>query len=282
MATSAWQKGRRLLRSLWKSAEHRAGPATNPGTPSPSAKPVDELARWKALKADARGMLHPKVYRELYHLARGLPDQDIVEIGGAAGAGSIALALGIRDSGKAARVIVIEKLEGGSRLDIGTRWDNLHLIEQNFSNHGVREQICLFPHELTFENGGGVKALVRNSTLAALVHDADGRVDRDIFLFWNLLRENGSIVIDDYADSPAKFRPVSSRYPSGGIKNVLTFRLTNLMIDWGLIEVVEIVGNTLFGIKPPGASFQPFDLDACQAIITQVERERDARLQRRE
>lgn len=268
MATSAWRKGRGFLRSLWTGADGSATAA--------SSKPSDDLARWKALKADAKGMLHPKVYRELYLLARDLPDQDIVEIGGAAGAGSIALALGIKESGKQSRVIVAEKLEGGSRLDFGDRAENQRIIEDNFRKFGVLDQIRLFPHEVTLENGGEVAALVRSGTISALIHDADGRVDRDFFLFWPLLRDGGAIVIDDYADTPEKFRPVTPRHPAGGIKAVVTYRLTNLMIEWGLLRSNQVIGNTLFGVKPAAADFSRLDLLACKRAIAEVERERDA------
>jgi predicted O-methyltransferase YrrM len=172
-----------------------------------------DLARWKALKAESSGMLSPVVYRELYRLARDAPDLDIIEIGGAAGAGSIALALGVKESGKRSGVIVAEKLEGGSRVEFGDRSSNQQIIEENFRKFGVLDQVRFFPHEVTMENGGEVSALFRSGEIAVLVHDADGRVDRDFFLFWPLLRDGCAIVIDDYADEPAKYRPVTPRHP---------------------------------------------------------------------
>jgi len=248
----------------------------------PPARAEDKgSARWESLKAEAAGMLDPAVYRELYRLGRDAPDLDVVEIGGAAGAGTIALALGMKESGKHSGVIVAEKLEGGSRLEVGDRAANLRHIEGNFEKFGVAGQVRLFPREVTLQTGPEIAALVRTKEIAALVHDADGRIDRDFLLFWPLLREGGAIVIDDYADAPSKFRPISPRYPLGGIKPVVTFRLTNRMIDWGLLRVTQQVGHTLFGVKPPGADFTRFDRSVCDRLIEEVERERDAALHAR-
>jgi hypothetical protein len=59
---------------------------------------------------------------------------------------------------------------------------------------------------------------------------------------------------------------------------VITYRLTNLFIEWGLVQPTRQMGNTLFGIKPPGADFARFDLAECERVIAGVESERDAAL----
>lgn len=231
--------------------------------------------RFYELKARTHGMLNPMIYRRMYLLAREQPDLDIVEIGGAAGAGSVALALGMKESGKRSGLIVVEKLQGGSRATLGDYQRNLEIINGNFRDFGVDNVVRLYPHEITMENGSEVRALVQTREIAAFVHDADGRLDRDFFLFWPLLRPGGLIIVDDYANSP-HFKPISERNPQGGIKSVMTFRLLNQMIDWGLFRPTRHMGNTVFGIKPAGADFSRFDREACRRIIEQVERERDA------
>jgi predicted O-methyltransferase YrrM len=220
-------------------------------------------------------MLNPMIYRRMYLLAREQPDLDMVEIGGAAGAGSVALALGMKESGKRSGLIVVEKLQGGSRATLGDYQRNLEIINGNFRDFGVDNVVRLYPHEITMENGSEVRALVQTREIAAFVHDADGRLDRDFFLFWPLLRPGGLIIVDDYANSP-HFKPISERNPQGGIKSVMTFRLLNQMIDWGLFRPTRHMGNTVFGLKPAGADFSRFDREACRRIIEQVERERDA------
>lgn len=236
--------------------------------------------RFYALRKEARGMLNPVVYKKMYDLARDLPDLDIVEIGGAAGAGSIALAWALKDSGKSSKLIVVEKCEGGTRSKFGDYDDNLQTIHHNLERFGVRDQIVVFPHELTFENGGEVTSLVRTRQIAALIHDADGRLDRDFALFWPLLRPGGLIIVDDY-ENKTQYKPGSRLRPHGGIKKVLTYRLVNKFIEWGLFEPYVTLRGTVFGYKPPHAEFKLFDLDACSSIVEEVERERRTYLAQR-
>lgn len=229
--------------------------------------------RFYDLKVRTRGMLSPMIYRRMYLLARALPDLDIIEIGGASGAASIALALGLKESGKSARLIVVEKLQGGSRARYGGYGDNLDIIQSNFRQFGVEERIVLFPHELTFDNGKDVLALLTTSQIAAFIHDADGRLDRDFRLFWPLLQPGGLIVIDDYSNA-AHYTQLSDEHPQGGIKSVMTYRLLNQMIAWKLFVPFGTMGSTMFGGKPHDASFGRFDLETCTRIIDGIKRER--------
>lgn len=225
--------------------------------------------RFAALQRRTHGMLSPAVYRRLYDEMRATPDLDVVEIGGAAGAGSIAIAWALRDAGKTSHLVVVEKCEGGSRSRIGDRQDNLHLILGNFRRFGVADRVTLYPHQLTLANGDEVLRLVSTPQIAALVHDADGAIDRDIALFWPRLRPGGLIVIDD-VDIRPDFKPVSPRHPRGGTKAVLTTRLLDQLIRWGLIEPVDRVRNTLFARKPLTADLSRLDLTRCAQIHDEV------------
>lgn len=91
-------------------------------------------------------MLQPGIYKQIYKIVYKLPDLDIIEIGGASGAGSIAAAWAMWDSRKKSKLIVVEKCEGGSRAQFGTREDNYDKIKQNFKRFDVDEQIILYPH----------------------------------------------------------------------------------------------------------------------------------------
>ncbi len=249
-----------LLRSIARRAYHLYGRTFHP--------------RFYDLKARTNGMLNAMVYRRMYLEARALPDLDVVEIGGAAGAGSVSLALGLKESGKRAGLIVVEKLEGGSRATYGSYEHNLEKIQQSFREFGVQDTVRLFPHEITLENGKDVLAMIRTPELSAFIHDADGRVDRDFALFWPRLRSGGLIIVDDYANTP-HFKPVSERNPLGGMKSVLTFRLLNQMIEWGLFHPTRTMGNTIFGTKPARADFSRFDQTVCTRITAALELERD-------
>jgi predicted O-methyltransferase YrrM len=235
--------------------------------------------RFTDIARDTRGMLNPLVYRRLYQLAYRLPDLPIVEIGGASGSASIALALGMKESGKRSKLIVVEKMEGGSRTAIGGYNENLEHVLGNFRRYGVEDTIGLYPHELTMKNGHEVVALA-GEKIAAFMHDADGRLDRDFALFWPILMEGGAIVIDDYGNRP-NFQPISPAHPQGGTKHVMTYRLLNQIMAWGLFARDWQFRDTVFGHKPSNADFTRFDLQACVRIAEQVERDRAAAVSRK-
>lgn len=234
--------------------------------------------RFYDLRQRAGGMLEPAVYHRIYREVRALPDLDIVEVGGASGAASVAVFWAMRDSGKRSQLIVVEKCEGGSRIQFGGREENLRRLQGHFEAFGAAGSIVLYPHALTFESGSEVQALIRTREIAAFLHDADGRIDRDFFLFWPRLRAGGLIVIDDFYDVP-EFKPPSPRYPDGGTKSLLTFRLLNQFTEWGLFDPTRKVRTTMFGRKPPAADFGRFDLAVCDRIRAQVEQEHVAYLE---
>ena len=230
-------------------------------------------ARFYALKKATNGMLSPAAYGTLYQLCRALPDREIIEVGAATGTGSIAIALAMQESGKQSKLITVERCEGGSRQEVGGYADNIQLIQQNFARFGVSDRITLFPHEITAANAEELLALLATRELAAFIHDADGRIDRDFALFWPILQPGGLIVIDDYVEK-IKYRPASERYPHGGIKPMITYRLLNQFMEWGLFETIRLIDGTNFGRKPLRADFGRFQPAICQQIIAQVEQER--------
>lgn len=237
-----------------------------------------ELKRFRKIKYRSKGMLRPEGYKALYDVAVAAPDLDFVEIGGAAGASSISLALGMKDSQKTGRVIMAEKCEGGSRSKIGDYDTNYSLLTSNLQNFDVTDKVALFPHYLTFENADKFKALIQTEQIGALIHDADGRIDRDFYLFWSMLVDEAPIVIDDCLNKP-QFKEKTVRHPDGGTKMLTTYRLTNLFIEWGLFQLDYMIAGTAFGHKPAGADFGKMDLDVCQAVIDQIMHEREVYLE---
>lgn len=237
-----------------------------------------ELGRFSRLKRSAGGMLPSATYYSFYKAVQPLPDLDIVEVGGASGASSIALALGMHESEKLSNLVVVEKCEGGSRLPHGGYEDNYARIVQNLKSYQMWERVRLFPHYLTFENGAEVQALVKTPQIAGLIHDADGRVDRDFHLFWERLVPNGLIIIDDCEDKP-EYREISPRYPDGGTKKITTFRLVELFLQWGLLKIDKIERGTVFAHKPLGADFSKFSLAKCEAVVAQIFAERESYFQ---
>jgi predicted O-methyltransferase YrrM len=229
--------------------------------------------RFFALARDAGGMMAPAIYKKIYDCVYDAPDLDIVEVGGASGAGSIAAAWAMRDSGKKSKLVVIEKCEGGSRSRYGSYDDNLSRITNNFERFGADETIRLYPHELSFKTGEEVLRMIETPRIAALILDADGRLDRDFFLFWPRLIPGGLIIVDDYADE-AKYQPISEDHPQGGVKKRLTYRLLNRMRDWGLFQPRFKIRQTIFGFKPADADFARLDLDDCRRVVNGLDDER--------
>jgi len=217
-------------------------------------------------------MLSPKVYAKIYHLIKKLPDFDIVEIGGAAGASGVTIAKSMKDSGKKSKLIVIEKCEGGSRNDFGNYRSNLKKITNNFKKFKLLDRIILFPKEITFENRKEVLKKVSSQQIAAFIHDADGHLERDFFIFYPILIDNGLIIVDDYQNKK-DFRPISQRYPQGGMKKIITYKLLKKIIEWGLFEKSYMIGTTIFGYKPPKSDFHKFNLKECKEIINEIKKE---------
>lgn len=222
--------------------------------------------RFKRLKQQTGGMLPYEVYTRLYEEAFALPDLDIIEVGGAGGAGSIALAWGLRDSGKTGNILVVEKCERGSRDSLGDYASNLQRLVERFETFGVGDFVQIFPHSLTFENGSEVLGMFETRRIGALVHDADGRVDRDFLFFWPSLIDGGLIVVDDYDDRFQREVLKDGRVRWYG-KKALTVRLLDQMQAWGLFEPTWQCENTVFGIKPPGADFGRFDQALCDLLV---------------
>lgn len=233
--------------------------------------------RFETIRQATGGMLKPQVYQKYYNVVRALPDLDIVEVGAGGGASSIAFAWGMQDAGHDSRLIVVEKCEGGSRAEYGGYDDNYDLLTGNFSQFGVADQIRLFPHYLTMDNKDEVLALVQTRQIAGLIHDADGRIDRDFAIFWPLLIRHGLIIVDDFEDKP-EFKPVSETSPDGGTKKLTTYRLLEQFMAWKLIDVDSIEDGTVFGHKPAGVEFDVFDQARCDEIVAQVLAEREAYL----
>jgi precorrin-6B methylase 2 len=229
------------------------------------------------LKLATGGMMPVRVYTHLYRQALALPNLDIIEVGAGSGTATIAMALAVRDTGRDTRIISIEKCEGGSRLEHGDVAANLRLLETNLIHFGVRDSVVLYPHAITGDSRSEILKSVRTHQISALVHDADGRIDRDFELFWSILRPGGLIVVDDY-ENRATFRPVSPRFPDGGTKSLVTFKLLNQFIDWGLVKRGRVIGSTFFGYKPESADFCRFNAERCLDIVRQVESAREAHL----
>lgn len=182
------------------------------------------------------GLLSNEVYRELTAIVRNGPSgRDILEIGGASGSATIAMAWGLRPAlGSTPRIVVVEKCEGGTRTRYGGRETNLSRFEQFTRSYARAADIILYPHYLTLANGSEVRALVKSSPLAGIMCDADGMVHRDLFLFSDLLCRDSFIVIDDY-------------HPHHSPKHEVTFCVVNRLLEAGVFMPRKLIDGTFFG-----------------------------------
>ncbi len=228
--------------------------------------------RFRLLQSHAGGMLHWRTYRQIYRTVSRHPDLDAVEIGGGTGAGSIAAAWAYTRRPKSnGRLVVVEKFAGGSRARDGSYEENLAAIEKRLEHFGVRHVIQLYPHALTLRNGHEVLALVKGPQIGTLIHDADGRIDRDFQIFWPSLVPDGGIVIDDCEPYPRV--PQDDMEIRRAAKKALTVRLVELLTGWGLIKAERMVNGALFARKPSGADWGRFDSSACADVVESVKRQ---------
>lgn len=231
---------------------------------------IFRYSRFQKIKKKTRGMLSAKTYAKIYDAIYHGPDLDVVEIGAHGGAISVCVALALKNSGKTSSVIVVERCEGSEMDDFGIAQDNLFFLENIFREFGVRDKITIFPREITYKNGEEVKSMITTARIACLIHDADGFIDRDFYIFWPILVDGGMIIIDDYAPDRS-FRPVSDKWPMGGTKARRTWLLVNKLVDWGLLNKCTVIDyQTLFAFKPKNADFGRFDRGQLYEIVDKL------------
>ena len=214
-------------------------------------------------------MMPLDVYVELYRLAKRVPAGAVLEIGAGRGAGTLSLAMGLRDSRKSSKVIAVEKFDGGSNVDFGGKQDNIERIRRLFRRYGVEDRVSLFAEYLKTENFGQLRALIPGDEIAMVVIDADGRLDVHLPLLWQSLARDCPIVLDDYEES-RDFRPLSDKYPLGKTKQLTCFRLVNRIVDLGYLKVDRILGHTVFAHRARDGAFTERDRNELRACVEGV------------
>ncbi|MGI3212209.1 class I SAM-dependent methyltransferase [Roseovarius tibetensis] len=201
------------------------------------------------VKRICNGMLPPDVYVAMYEAARCAPETLFVEVGTAHAAGTVSLAMGLRDSGRNGKVYTFEKIVGGSREAFGGMDENIEIIRQNLKAFGVDDFVHLTIGDVA-ETAGVVPDDV---SIGLLCLDADGAIDRDFGLFFDRLAANAPIIIDDSRDHTRIKRLGRSGLSHRFIvdqKHRLTFRLLQEFQQYGLLNNGEIYGtDTWIGRK---------------------------------
>jgi hypothetical protein len=218
---------------------------------------------FEKLITSANGMLPTSVYIAISEAAANAK-ADVLEVGTAHGASAIAAAKGLSEH---LLVKTIDRLQGGSRELYGDIKQNAAMVNANFIEFGVEDRIQLFigsseevAPTLKFDNGIGM-----------LILDADGAIDRDFRLYYNLLKPGAPIVIDDYHASSVNVM----RSLNGHCVIDQKHRLTALFIDYfeakGLLIRDKVIKETYFGVKPENKNVDvTFDLDDFILIYRQL------------
>jgi len=250
----------------------------------------DLLSIWRA-KRVACGKLSYRVYLRLYFEALGSADGRVVEIGPAQGASTIALALGAVRAGKSEKLMTVDRFEKSLSLNSTNDVEsNMAILKRNVRLFGVEDQVEIVA--VVDDTRRGYPSLTADS-VGLLFIDADGAVDRDIAVLYSALQPRATIIFDDYSPvlSPLarrkylRFSPESEaaylRHRSAQSlreltplgKSVTVFRLVNVLVSKGLLEVRGLTGNTLFTRAPlikPSQAIVEEAMQECQRARTRI------------
>lgn len=160
------------------------------------------------MKAADCSMLGIDAIVMLYHCAK-VSVGDILEVGAYTGGATIAMAMGVRDSGAEKKIISIER---GCRVDhprVGTK-DSFKDLRKNLKRFGFLDQVTLINgRSFDPDTIAMVRQLSSPRSIGLFVFDADANVLRDINCYSDRFADDSWIVIDDYlggADKSGKLR----------------------------------------------------------------------------
>ena len=206
---------------------------------APLAESVDPSV-FNEIVRRCHGMLPPAVYRKIYEFGRsgGL----IVEVGTALGAGTAALALGLRDSGKPGRVVSFDPMTGGPLRQVSDPSARAQLVQSNLAHFGVAGLVDVVTDTL----GSGIDAIGADEPISVLMIDADGRIDRDLLVAAPRLRSGTKLIIDDIGDELRLTDRIGSKLKVDQ-KMRLAFLLLEKFKRAGLISDGLLIKETYFG-----------------------------------
>jgi predicted O-methyltransferase YrrM len=216
---------------------------------------------FKDIVRNCDGMLAPAVYQKLYQAA--LSGGTIVEVGTGLGAGTVALALGLRDSCLPGRVFTFDPMLGGPRRALTGVENRVTQVRSNLAAFGVESLVEIIP--LTLADGLG--RILASEQISVLMLDADGRIDRDILLLETRIAMGAKIIIDDNVDLVRL-----SKASGFGYRVDAKMRLTFLLLEWlrkeQFITTGETIGNTLFAERT--AESRPLSLSGALEAYRQL------------
>lgn len=212
---------------------------------------TDYRALLHATLADVDALMSRAVYDALFDAAAAQGPKQVLEIGTAHGAGTIALALGAASAGHETQITTVDTLQAlpdipSSRARFGGPTVNEEIVRRNFRKAGVDDRITLYVGR------SDDFALVTHEKFAVdmLVLDADGRIDRDLALFGPHLLAGAAVIVDDIDGK------VSAALRRGrlaiDLKHVISQKLTARLVEEGYLRLEKrTVDTSFFRAKDP-------------------------------
>lgn len=191
------------------------------------------------MKAAERSMLGSDAIVMLYHCAK-VSVGDILEIGSYVGGATIAMAMGVRDSGTKKKIISIER---GCRVDhprIGTK-NSFKDLKKNLKRFGLLDQVTLI-NAPSFDpiTIAMVRELSGPRQIGLFVFDAGANLQRDIDCYCDRFADRCWMVIDDYlggANKSERLRMQVDELVSAGRMEPLGFYGFGTWIGRWLIQI---------------------------------------------
>ncbi len=226
-------------------------------------------ARLHAVLARIDALMPSRVYDALFDAAAAAGPRQVLEIGTAHGAGTIALALGAAAGGHDTRITTVDTLQvlpdiPSSRARFGGPAENARIVREIFEMAGVADRISLH----VGRSAGFAAEMPAGFRIDMLVLDADGRIDRDLALFGPCLAPGAVVVVDDIDGN------IAAALRGGrleiDLKHVISQKLTARLVEAGYLSAEHRAVDTgFFRAEDPGS----WDYTRMRGIATDCYRE---------
>ena len=153
---------------------------------------LDDEPDFERIKKTAYGLMSPENYRDLYRYARSVSEGEILEIGPARGASTIALALAAKRNKDIKQIVCVDTFRESWSLKT---WDNM---EENIRD--LKEHLSAFEcRDLVHIMVAGHEdvGLIEQFPISMMFIDADGALDRDFPKYYHMLSPGALVVVDD-------------------------------------------------------------------------------------
>ena len=214
---------------------------------------------FRKIKETAYGLMSTENYRNLYRNALSVTEGEIVEIGPARGASTIALALASKRNPNIKQIISIDTFRESWSLKT---WDNIEENIQDLKDHLSAFECCDLVHIMIA--GHEDIGVVEKFPISMMFIDADGSLDRDFTKYYHMLLPGALVVVDDckgILNSYAKSRNTRERTgftdnmledaedfldrPAPLGKEYITFGFIRYLICKEYFNAISCTGNTI-------------------------------------